>query len=338
MPHRRRILARLLLGSALTGIFMWLFLREADFADALRGMSAVPAWAVVAAVALFLPNVALMTVRWRLLLGGTGRPASTRTLLSAVCVGRAMNNVLPFRGGDDLRVSAMRDAAYVPSFVVVGTLFAERLLDGLVIAALIVVGAVSVGEGGAILYTGVALAAGALAGGVLVGLAARHPDRAAQLVWRRTSRLRPRWHTRVARATAHFVEGLGAFVVRRRFALMAAATLGMWLADAGMYAIVGRGFGLGVGLGGYLLLAGIGSLALAVPATAAGLGTFDFLTLTAAKAIDVPTDVAASYVFVMHALVVVPATVAGALFASPKLGRLLRGQEARGLEERPASR
>jgi hypothetical protein len=52
----------------------------------------------------------------------------------------------------------------------------------------------------------------------------------------------------------------------------------------------------------------------------------------------VPTDVAASYVFVMHALVVVPATVAGALFASPKLGRLLRGQEARGLEERTASR
>ena len=338
MRHGHRILARLLLGSALTGIFMGLFLREADFVDALRGMSAVPAWAVVAAVALVVPNIALMTLRWRLLLGGTGRPVPTRRLLSAVCVGRAMNNVLPFRGGDDLRVSAMRDAAYVPSFVVVGTLFAERLLDGVVIAALIVAGAVSVGEGGAILYTGVALAAGTLVGGVLVALAARDPNAAEQLVWRRTSRLRPRWHTRIARATAHFVEGLGAFIVRRRFVVVVAATIGMWLADAGMYAIVGSGFGLGVGLDGYLLLAGIGSLALAVPATAAGLGTFDFLTLTAAKAIDVPTDVAASYVFVMHALVVVPTTVAGALFVSPRLVRLLRRQDARGLEERPASR
>jgi uncharacterized protein (TIRG00374 family) len=336
MPNHRRTALRLLVGSALTVIFLWLFVREVDFVGALRGMSAAPAWALAAAAALFLPSIVLAAVRWRALLGRTERPLRFRRLLSAVCGGRATNNLLPVRGGDQIRIGAMRDAGHVPSFVVIGTLFAERLLDGLVIAALVVLGAVSVGESGVILLTGIALAFGAIVGGILVALAARNPDGTEQTVWRAARRLRPRWHTRVARATAHFVEGLAAFRSRRRLTVVIAATVGMWLAEAGMYAVVGRGFGLGVGVGGTFLLAGIGSLALAVPATAAGLGTFEFFMLAAAKAIDVPTAQAASYVFVMHALVVVPPTVSGALLASPALRRALSSQETVALEEQSA--
>jgi hypothetical protein len=104
----------------------------------------------------------------------------------------------------------------------------------------------------------------------------------------------------------------------------------MWLADVAMYWIVGEyAFHLGLPLGAYFLLEGIGNLALAVPATAAGIGTFDYITLLAAKGIDIPTDKATAYVITMHALAVLPVTIMGAILVSPAFPRLLgRTREA----------
>jgi uncharacterized membrane protein YbhN (UPF0104 family) len=98
----------------------------------------------------------------------------------------------------------------------------------------------------------------------------------------------------------------------------------MWLADVAMYYIVGQAFDIQVGVGGFFLLEGVGNLALAVPATAAGIGTFDYLTLVAAKGIDIPTDSASAYVITMHALTVLPITILGAILIRPAFPRLFR--------------
>ena len=102
-------------------------------------------------------------------------------------------------------------------------------------------------------------------------MAARDPDRAERFAWRATRRLPPRWHTRFTRAAAHFVDGLGAFRGRRRLVAIFGTSAAMWLADVAMYWVVGEfAFDLDLPLGAYFLLEGIGNLALAVPATAAG--------------------------------------------------------------------
>jgi len=98
----------------------------------------------------------------------------------------------------------------------------------------------------------------------------------------------------------------------------------MWLADVAMYVLVGRAFNIEIGIGAFFLLEGVGNLALAVPATAAGIGTFDYLTLIAAKGIDIPTDKATAYVLTMHALTVIPITLLGALLVRPAFPRLFR--------------
>ena len=48
-----------------------------------------------------------------------------------------------------------------------------------------------------------------------------------------------------------------------------------------------------------------------MPATAAGIGTFDYLTLLAAKGVDIQPDKATAYVLTMHALAVIPVTLHG---------------------------
>ena len=327
----RKNLLRIGLGSAATGAFLWLFLREVDLRLAWNEITALPGWTMAAALGLVLANVFIMAVRWRYLLEGAGYPCATRKLFSSVAVGRGANNILPARGGDLLRIESLRERQ-VPVFVTAGTLFAERLLDGVVLSTWILFGAIAIGQSGPMLLTGIALSSGAALGVALVLLAAREPDRAERLAWRATRRLPPRWHTRFTRAAAHFVDGLGAFRGRKRLAAILATSAAMWLADVAMYYVVGEhAFGLDLPVGAYFLLEGIGNLALAVPATAAGIGTFDYLTLLAAKGVDIQIDKATAYVLTMHALTVLPVTLLGAVLVSPAFPRL-RGRRRREAE------
>jgi uncharacterized protein (TIRG00374 family) len=323
----RRYAFRLLVGSAATGAFLWLFLRQVDLGEAWREITSLPGWTMLASLGLILANVFLMTLRWKYLLEGAGFTIRKRKLFSTISVGRGANNILPARGGDLLRIESMREQG-VPVFVSAGTLFAERLLDGVVLSVWILLGAMMLGEGGPVLLTGIALSAGTALGVFLVSLAARDSDRTESFIWRATKWLPPRWHTRAARAAAHFVDGLGAFRGRSRVFFVFAASAGMWLADVAMYYIVGKAFDLEIGLGGYFLLEGVGNLALAVPATAAGIGTFDYLTLVAAKGIDVPTGKATAYVLTMHALTVLPITLLGGFLLLPAFPRAFRRRRA----------
>jgi uncharacterized protein (TIRG00374 family) len=323
----RRTLVRLLIGTAATVAFLWLFLREVDLSQAWKTMSSLPAWTLLASLGLIGANVFFMTLRWKYLLAGAGYPVPRWKLFSTIAVGRGANNLLPARGGDLLRIESLRERQ-VPVFVSAGTLFAERLLDGVVLSVWIVLGALMIGEGGPVLLTGIALCAATAFGVFLVRTAAHDPERAERVIWRLTRFLPTRWHTRVARAAAYFVDGLGAFQGRRRVFLIFSTSVAMWLADVAMYYIVGHAYHIDIGIGGFFLLEGIGNLALAVPATAAGIGTFDYLTLVAAKGIDVPTDKATAYVLTMHALTVIPITLLGAACVRPAFPRLFRRETA----------
>lgn len=323
MRRWRRNFVRIGIGTAATGAFLWLFLREVDLQEAWHEITSLPPWTMVAAIGLVVANVLIMAVRWGYLLEGAGYRIGLWKLFSTVAVGRGANNILPARGGDLLRIEALRERE-VPVFVSAGTLFAERLLDGVILSSWILFGALAIGQGGPMLLTGIALSSGAALGVALVALAAQDPDRAERFAWRATRRLPPRWHTRFTRAAAHFVDGLGAFRGRKRLVAIFGTSAAMWLADVAMYYVVGEfAFELNLPVGAYFLLEGIGNLALAVPATAAGIGTFDYLTLLAAKGIQVNPDKATAYVLTMHALAVIPVTIMGAILVSPTFPRLL---------------
>jgi uncharacterized protein (TIRG00374 family) len=333
MTKWRQNLLRLAIGSAATGLFLWLFLRIAHLGEAWKEIKSLPAWAIGGGVGFVLVNCVLIALRWRYLFAAARYQTQTPRLFRIFCVGAGANNVLPARGGDLLRIESVRQHYRIPPFVTAGTLFAERLLDGVVLSVWILLGALWIGETGILLLVGIALSAGCTLGIVLVALAARGPERAEEVVWKATKRLPTRWHSRVGRWTANFLEGLGSFRARRSLVRVLWTSVAIWLADFGMYVIVGKAYGADLSAGGYFLLEGVGNLALGVPATAAGLGSFDYLTLVSAQQLGVSAEVATPYVLTVHGMVVIPVTLLGAIFLYRAFPRFF---SSRGGGESPA--
>lgn len=334
MNPRWRQLVRILAGFAATGAFLALFAQKVDMGQAIGEFQGLPWWATVAGAAAVMVNLLFMSIRWRYLVQGAGYDVPLRPLVRAAAVGQAASNILPFRGGDVLRVEAVRELG-VPGFAVVGTLFAEKVLDGLSLAAWIVMGSLMMGRGGVLLWIGVALMAASALGVFVLNLAATRPDGAVRFVTRVDRVFPGAWQGRIERAVRNFVSGLGAFADRRRLLLALAASAGMWLADVVMYAVVGWAYELHLQLGAYFLLEGIANLALAIPAAAAGIGTFDYLTLLAAQHISVRGSSAPAYVLTIHALTVVPITLLGAALLWGTFPRLHRSSRAPKLEVEP---
>lgn len=334
MNPRWRKLVRILAGFAATGAFLGLFAEKVDMGQAIGEFQGLPWWATVAGAAAVLVNLVFMSIRWRYLVQGAGYDVPLRPLLRAAAVGQAGSNILPFRGGDVLRVEAVRELG-VPGFAVVGTLFAEKVLDGLSLSAWIVIGSLMLGRGDVLFLIGVALMGASALGVVVLNLAATRPDAAVRLVTGIDRALPGSWQGRIERAVRNFVSGLAAFADRRRLLLALGASAGMWLADVVMYAVVGWAYALHLQLGAYFLLEGIANLALAIPAAAAGIGTFDYLTLLAAQHIQVRGSSAPAYVLTIHALTVVPITLLGAALLWRAFPRLRRSSRAPKLEVEP---
>ena len=94
-------------------------------------------WTMIVALGLVVANVLIMSIRWGYLLAGAGFQIGLWKL-DGLRRPRCEQHP-PARGGDLLRIESMRERR-VPVFVSAGTLFAERLLDGVILSAWILFG------------------------------------------------------------------------------------------------------------------------------------------------------------------------------------------------------
>ena len=273
-----------------------LFLVVAHPGRLAASLRALPPSAVLAAAGATMAGVMLGAVRWRSLLAAAGVHAPTPRLFATLTIGAAVNNLVPARGGDAVRVESAHQLTGAPRLAVAGTMVSERVLDGLVLALLVVAGAAGASVGGVFLWVGIGVAGGL----VLVAVALARVS-----------------HPRLG-------AGVAVFRAPKVAAATLAVTAGIWLADVVMYAALAHGFGLDVSLATMLLLVGAGNLALAVPGAAAGLGSFELVTLAGAHGIGLGGPELAAFVLAIHAVIVLPPTVTGLLLARVALPKGFR--------------
>jgi uncharacterized membrane protein YbhN (UPF0104 family) len=291
----RRPSVRIALVAGSTAGAVALFLQQSHPGRLASSLSALPASAVFAAVGATMAGVMLGAIRWRSLLAAGGVDAPAPRLFAALTIGAAVNNLVPARGGDAVRVESAHQLTGAPRLAIAGTMLSERILDGFVLALLVVAGAVLEG-GGTILWIGASLAAAVALAALVLGRLVR----------------------------GRLADGLAVFRTVRVIAPALAASGAIWFADVVMYGALARGFHLDVSLGAILLLVGVGNLALAIPGPAAGLGSFELVTLAGAHGIGIGGVELAAFVLAVHAVIVLPTTVTGALLARVALPRAFR--------------
>ncbi len=240
-----------------------------DWGEAWASVRGANVWLYALAFAVFYSTFFLRALRWKALLGNVGYDcAAGQPLPSTFGLARIMylawfaNCVTVARLGDAYRGYLLKKAAGVSFAATLGTVLAERLLDLLVLAAMMGAGVLVVFGGSLPTEATQALAAGLVLSVVgVVGLLAVRRFR-----WAFERILPKRLHVHYSRLEHGVIDSF------RRLPLLVAYSVAGWVIEGMTLYVVAAAVGAPVSAVSALLVALAASLLTAVPITPAGLG------------------------------------------------------------------
>ena len=267
--------------------------------------------ALIGAIALYGVNTLVRSERWhRLLLDDGGQPSRADSY-SLTTIGYAVNNVLPARAGDAVRVVVMAPRAAASRRTVLGTIVAERLLDvGVILVLFLVVGYALLGNVGAGSVGWIGLATVAVIAGAAVAI----------VLVRRNERI----HDFVAPMLSSTAR-----LLSRHGALLVAMTFGIWIIEALIWILVGASVGFGMSFLEGLYLVALASVFALIPSGPGYAGTQDAAAVLGIKAIGGTGATAVSYLVMLRFALVVPITAVGFLLLVTRYGGLARARATR---------
>jgi hypothetical protein len=121
-------------GAALAAAGLWFFLKDVNPQQLLHDFKTTPAWAIAGTIGLTLITLWLRSVRWNLILPASP-PATRKGLFGIVCIGFMINNILPARIGEAVRVLLLWKRNGFSAAASAGSVLLERILDSAVFLA-----------------------------------------------------------------------------------------------------------------------------------------------------------------------------------------------------------
>lgn len=269
-------------------------------------------WLLVPAIGLYFVGTWLRSVRWRLLL--PGQAVSTRTLFRALVIGFTVNNVLPLRMGEVARAYLLARWGRVPYGATIASLLIERVLDGLALALLLLVSLALVPAPGYLLVAGALAAAGFLAGGLLLVLAAWRAGAVVALASWLGRWLPGRAGALLVRAATSFTGSLALVRGGGRLVRLLGLSLLAWCSELGLFFVMLHSFKLPGSYPLALLVGAAANFATLVPSSPGYVGTFDgVLVRVLNDTAGTPAGVATAYAFGVHAALFFPVVILGTL-------------------------
>ena len=300
---------RLAFGLAVAAGFAWLLAQGLD-GDALgRAFSRLSVSSLGLALAFMAAAHGLRIVRWwwmlRALEPGLPPSACVRPYLASM----AVNNVLPLRAGDALRMVGFRRQLRSPAMRVLGTMAIERALDVVFLAAIFFSCLLALPEG--VLPRGFVAAAAWLAGLAAAALLAAmlFPPLARRLFERLCQHLeryplpaRRGWPQALRNQGGHL---LAAMAVMRSLPATLALTgfsAAVWACEGMAFVVLAAVLQPGVAAPAPWLSLAAGTLATAVPGAPGHIGTFDWFAAQGFAVWGGAPEAAAALALTVHAL------------------------------------
>jgi uncharacterized protein (TIRG00374 family) len=307
---------QLLLGVAVSALFLWLALRGLELRDVWEKMRAANYWWLVPSVAVYFVGVWVRTWRWDYML----RPLKhipVGRLFPVVVIGYMGNNVYPFRAGELLRSYVLYRREDVPVSASLATVIVERVFDGLVMLLFVFVALpfTPLPDNADWLQTTVNIASVAFFVALVVffGLAA-FPQRALRLAEIVFGRLPAKVQTPLLGFTVRFLDGLESLRHFRNVIMIFGTSVVIWLLETVKYWFVMHAFDFSVSFFALMLMNGIVNLATTLPSAPGYVGTFDTPGIETLKLYGIPAPIASAYTLVLHAALWLPITLLGAYY------------------------
>lgn len=302
------------LGLAISALFLYWAIRQAsdirNVADALTRANYIY---LLPALMVYFVGVLIRTARWQVLLRPVAKLPIGR-LFSVVVIGYMANDVLPARMGELVRAYVLKRDEGISKGTSLGTIFIERVLDGLTMLAFVIGVAVFIPLDPTVSNI-VRIAGPIMLGLLLVGLILTSSPKRALSLTSVALRLAPAgMRTKLAAFAERFLHGLTILQNSKAMLVALALSILAWLCEAAMYYLIGFAFSLGMGLPGYLVTTAVANLGTMVPSSPGYVGTFEALAVFTLGLFAVEGDLALSYTVALHAALLVPVTLLGFYF------------------------
>jgi uncharacterized protein (TIRG00374 family) len=311
LPARQIQLA---VGILISAVALYVALRGVDWSLAAEAFREANYWLLVPAVLAIGVALLFRAVRWRLLFypqAGLG----LWHFYGVLNVGYMVNNLFPFQVGDLVRVYLLADRENLRKSRVFPTVIIERVVDVLVLFALLMVLVPFISMPGWAVIPVVAVAGVVVVVGVgMVLMAGNRP-----LVLRRLEmplRLLPgRWHDNTRAMADAALDGLGVLSRPRVLILSVAWTVAAWLTTALALYFMMLAFGLGEPFSAAVFMVVVTTFGFFIPASPGGLGVYHAIVIQSlVRVFDVPKPEAVSFALVAYLLFYLPPIIIALTF------------------------
>ncbi|MBQ9273827.1 MAG: flippase-like domain-containing protein [Succinivibrio sp.] len=312
-------LLKLALGLGISALFVFLLLRQLDFAELIKHLREAAMWPLLLGTSVFLAGYTLRVYRWQLILRQYNPDVTLAGCTGPFYATIAANNVLPLRLGDVLRLFAFNSRLGINVRWSLASVIAERGHDLLILFLFVpliyMLSQRSINdksETQAYLFTLLPLIAAALTAAVLLfprlfksllkwllGIAGTHLPRKLQ-------------------EGADFIfavlDILQSLAVPRIFSRLVAVSFLGWCCEAGAFVGAALSLNTNYPTQGALLGFPLGTLAAVIPSAPGFIGTFDYFTCLGLQLTGWSREAALSCAFLSHLIIIVPVTLIGGLY------------------------
>jgi hypothetical protein len=305
---------------------VWLAIHSVDLGACATVLSHADPIPLVACLAVIATQVALRSLRWRLLLPPppAGGHIPARRIAPVLLVGYLGNAVLPARLGEPIRAYLVARRERLDAVEAFGSVVLERVVDTATLAVVACVAAVAVDAPGWIVNaTALAATAGVAVTAALVVIG---PGRLVLLARSVVGRLPLAVRAEpIMRRLADFARGIDRPSRSGAVVVAAVVSAACWMLDATTFWLVARSIGAPVSPAAALLIGAVTVLGTALPSAPGYVGTFELAAATTGQALGLAAAPALALAVLAHAVTVLPTAIAGAVSLvamDVKLGRL----------------
>jgi len=313
---------RFALGVSITALFLWLALKRIDFSHAMSAANHARQGSLLLALGCLALGYLARILRWWWMLRSDDPTLPLNSVSWPLIAGVAVNNVIPFRAGDAVRVFGFREQLRATAPRLAGSLVVERLLDTTVLLGLLIAGIAVWPHNGAGQFRGIAIGVTLIISIAWLSITV-WGEALEERIFRLSGALPWLWARAGERHLQQFFLALGILRLPGRTLQLFGISIAVWICEGAVFASVAAALSYQGSAFGPWFACATGTLSTLIPSSPGYIGTFDYFAMVGLLTYGTNPTLAAAISFLVHAVLWVPLTLTGLSYM------LLRGPRSR---------